>query len=66
MKQQELMSHPRKVMISLGPPLASIFRVMARSGRLLGPNAPAKGLKMMNRDIKNSWPALVTILKLVG
>ena len=40
-KRQELMSHPRKVMISFGPPLASIFRIEAESGHLIGSNAPA-------------------------
>ena len=60
------MSHPRKVMISLRPPLARIFRIEAGSGHLIGSNAPAKGLQMINRDITTAWPALGTILQLVG
>ena len=66
MKRQELMSHPRKVVIYLRTPSAKKFRIDAGSGRLIGSNAPAKGLKMMNRDITTAWPALDTILQLVG
>ena len=66
MKRHELMSHPRKVMISLRPPSANTFLIEAGSGRLIGSNAPAKSLKMMNRDITTAWPALDTIIQLVG
>ena len=60
------MNHPRNVMISLRLLLESIFRIEVVSGRLIGSNAPAKGLKIMNRGIATSWPALETILQLVG
>ena len=66
MKRRKSMSHPRKVMISLRPPLAIIFRIEAVSVCLIGSNAPAKGLKMMNRYITTSWPSLDTIIQLVG
>ena len=66
MKRRESMSHPRKVVISLRPSSASIFRIDAVSDRLIGSNAPAKVLKMMNRDITTAWPDLDIILQLVG
>ena len=62
MKWQESMSYPRKVMISLRPPLARMFRIEAGYGRLIGSDTHYKGLKMMNRDIKTISPALDTIL----
>ena len=43
-KRRELMSHPRKVMVYFRPPLASILRIQAGYGRLIGSNAPSKGL----------------------
>ena len=66
MKRRESMSHPRKIIISLRPPLESIFRIEAGSSRLIGSNTPAKGLKMMNTDITTACPALGTILQLIG
>ena len=60
------MSYPRKVIISLRPSLASIFRIEAEYGRLIGSNDPSKGLKMTNRDITTALTALDTIPKSVG
>ena len=60
------MSHPGKVMIPLRPPPAIILRIEAGYGCLIGSNAPAKVLKMMNGDIKTTSPALDTILPLIG
>ena len=45
MNRQELVIHPRKVMVYLRPPSASILRIEAGYGRFIGSNAPAKGLK---------------------
>ena len=53
-------------MISLRLPSETIFRIEAGSSRLIGSNAPAKGLKMKNREITTAWPDLDTILKLIG
>ena len=66
MKRQESMIHPRKVVIYLRDPSARIFRIEAGCGRLIGSNAPAKGLKMKNREITTACPDLDTILQLVG
>ena len=60
------MSRPRKVMFSFRPPSANILRIEAGSGCLIGSNPPAKGLKMMNRDIKTALPTFETILPLIG
>ena len=60
------MIHPRKVMISLRPPSASIFLIEAGSGCLIGSNAPDKCLKMTNREITTACTALGTILQFVG
>ena len=53
-------------MIYLRPPSASIFRIEAGSGRLIGSKAPAMELKMMNRDITTAWTDLDTIPQLIG
>ena len=66
MKRQELMRNPRKVIIYLRHPLAIILQIEDGSGRLNGSNAPDKVLKMMNRDIITAWPALDTIITLIG
>ena len=66
MKRRDSMSHPRKVMIYLRPPYASIFRIEAGSGHLVDSNAPSKVLKRMNMDLTTDWHDLDTIIKLVG
>ena len=66
MKRRDSMSHPRKVMIYLRPPYASIFRIEAGSGHLVDSNAPSKVLKRMNMDLTTDWHDLDTIILLFG
>ena len=60
-----LIRQPRKVMISLRPPLANIFLIDAGSGRLVGSKMPARGRKIRKSAMTTAWEAQATILQLL-